>query len=143
MTTSRREFLKGAGALVVSLGPLSQAIGQGEQQGQFDTHPSHVDPDQLDVQEWQHWKSTANMMYDLPQMIRCMMPEILLEMVRMARPMVSAELSKTMGQALANPETKRKGQLMQAISRFFDGDKLPREVRERFRMLGEFVGHPG
>jgi nicotinate dehydrogenase subunit B len=48
MTTSRREFLTGAGALVVSLGSLSQAMGQLEQQGQFGTHPSHVDPDKLD-----------------------------------------------------------------------------------------------
>ena len=48
MTTSRREFLKGAGALVVSLGALSRAMGQEEQHGQFGTHPSHVDPDKLD-----------------------------------------------------------------------------------------------
>src|SRR5262249_44626926 len=64
-----------------------------------------VDPDQLDVQEWQHWKGTSKMMYDLRGMFKCMMPETLLEMVRLARPMVSADLTKTMGEALAHPET--------------------------------------
>lgn len=45
MTASRREFLKGVGALIVSLGPLPQMAAQ---QGQFGTHASHIDPDKLD-----------------------------------------------------------------------------------------------
>lgn len=46
MTASRREFLKGVGALIVSLGPLPQVFAQ--EQGQFDTHASHIDPGKLD-----------------------------------------------------------------------------------------------
>jgi nicotinate dehydrogenase subunit B len=48
MTVSRREFLKGAGALVVGFDPLSWPIAQEGQAGQFGTHPSHIDPQLLD-----------------------------------------------------------------------------------------------
>jgi nicotinate dehydrogenase subunit B len=50
MTTglSRREFLAGSGALVVSfsMAPLLEPLASG--QGQFDTHMSHIDPARLD-----------------------------------------------------------------------------------------------
>ncbi len=50
MTTglSRREFLTGSGALVVSfsMAPLLEPLASG--QGQFDTHMSHIDPTRLD-----------------------------------------------------------------------------------------------
>jgi CO/xanthine dehydrogenase Mo-binding subunit len=50
MTTglSRREFLTGSGALVVSfsMAPLVEPLASG--QGQFDTHMSHIDPTRLD-----------------------------------------------------------------------------------------------
>ncbi len=48
MTPSRRDFLKGCGALIVSFSaaPLSQSSANA--QGQFDTHPGHIDPDKLD-----------------------------------------------------------------------------------------------
>jgi CO/xanthine dehydrogenase Mo-binding subunit len=42
---SRRDFLKGVGALVVSLSPALRAVAQ---EGQFGTHASHIDPDKLD-----------------------------------------------------------------------------------------------
>ena len=45
MTASRREFLKGAGALIVGLSSNFPAFAQ---EGQFGTHRSHVDPDKLD-----------------------------------------------------------------------------------------------
>ncbi|HXP11600.1 MAG TPA: molybdopterin cofactor-binding domain-containing protein, partial [Acidobacteriaceae bacterium] len=45
MTASRREFLKGAGALTVGLSSNFPAFAQ---EGQFGTHRSHVDPDKLD-----------------------------------------------------------------------------------------------
>src|SRR3984885_390291 len=48
MMPSRRDFLKGMGALVVSLSPALKAAAQGPQEGQFGTHASHVDPDKLD-----------------------------------------------------------------------------------------------
>jgi CO/xanthine dehydrogenase Mo-binding subunit len=48
VTASRREFLKGAGALIVSLGPLSTSMGQEAQPGQFGTHASHIDPNMVD-----------------------------------------------------------------------------------------------
>lgn len=48
MSVSRRDFLKGSGALVVSFStaPLSSPLAFA--QGPFDTHPSHVDPSKLD-----------------------------------------------------------------------------------------------
>jgi nicotinate dehydrogenase subunit B len=47
MTPSRRDFLKGCGALIVSFSaaPLTQSASA---QGQFATHPGHIDPDKLD-----------------------------------------------------------------------------------------------
>ena len=44
MSFSRRDFLKGSGVLVVTYG-FAPAI---HAQGPFDTHPSHVDPNELD-----------------------------------------------------------------------------------------------
>src|SRR6202161_282497 len=44
MTPSRRDFLKGCGALIVSFSAASSAHAQ----GQFDTHPGHIDPTKLD-----------------------------------------------------------------------------------------------
>jgi nicotinate dehydrogenase subunit B len=48
MTPSRRDFLKSAGALIVSfsVAPLSQLSASG--QNQFGTHSSHIDPTKLD-----------------------------------------------------------------------------------------------
>jgi hypothetical protein len=48
MTPSRRDFLKGCGALIVSFhaAPLTQSSANA--QGQFATHPGHIDPDRLD-----------------------------------------------------------------------------------------------
>jgi nicotinate dehydrogenase subunit B len=48
MTPSRRDFLKGCGALIVSFSaaPLTQSSAIA--QGQFETHPGHIDPDKLD-----------------------------------------------------------------------------------------------
>ncbi len=48
MTPSRRDFLKGCGALVVSFSAasLTQPLAGG--QGQFGTHASHIDPAKLD-----------------------------------------------------------------------------------------------
>lgn len=48
MIASRRDFLKGAGALVVSLSPALKAVAEVAQEGQFGTHASHIDPDKLD-----------------------------------------------------------------------------------------------
>jgi nicotinate dehydrogenase subunit B len=48
MTPSRRDFLKSCGALIVSFSaaPLTQPSANA--QGQFETHPGHIDPDRLD-----------------------------------------------------------------------------------------------
>ena len=48
MTPSRRDFLKGCGALMVSFNgaPLSPSPASG--QGMFGTHSSHIDPTKLD-----------------------------------------------------------------------------------------------
>jgi hypothetical protein len=48
MNPSRRDFVKGCGALIVSFSaaPLTQSSANA--QGPFDTHPGHIDPDKLD-----------------------------------------------------------------------------------------------
>lgn len=48
MSTSRREFLRNAGALIVSFSAASLAGSFTFAQGPFDTHPSHIDPTKLD-----------------------------------------------------------------------------------------------
>src|ERR1700761_9320811 len=48
MSVSRRDFLKNSGALVVTFNATSLAAIFASAQGQFDTHPSHIDPTQLD-----------------------------------------------------------------------------------------------
>ncbi len=45
---SRRDFLKSGGALLVSFTTASVTVSAVEGQGQFDTHPSHIDPAKLD-----------------------------------------------------------------------------------------------
>lgn len=48
MSVSRRNFLKGSGALIVSFSTASLETPFLVAQGPFDTHPSHIDPSQLD-----------------------------------------------------------------------------------------------
>src|SRR6202035_238818 len=45
---SRRDFLKSSGALMVSFSTASLSVSSISAQGQFDTHPSHIDPEKLD-----------------------------------------------------------------------------------------------
>jgi CO/xanthine dehydrogenase Mo-binding subunit len=48
MSVSRRHFLKGSGALVVSFSATSLTSVDAMAQGPFDTHPSHIDPTKVD-----------------------------------------------------------------------------------------------
>ena len=48
MTPSRRDFLRGCGALIVSFGAAPFTASSARAQGQFQTHPGHIDPDRLD-----------------------------------------------------------------------------------------------
>src|SRR5580704_12433138 len=48
MTQSRREVLKSCGALIVSFSARSLSLLSAQGQGQFGTHPSHIDPEKLD-----------------------------------------------------------------------------------------------
>jgi CO/xanthine dehydrogenase Mo-binding subunit len=48
MTPSRREFLKGCGALIVSFSASSLTQLSASGQGEFGTHSSHIDPKKLD-----------------------------------------------------------------------------------------------
>ena len=48
MTLSRRDFLQSCGALIVSFSAGSWSVLSLEGQGQFATHPSHIDPKKLD-----------------------------------------------------------------------------------------------
>jgi CO/xanthine dehydrogenase Mo-binding subunit len=45
---SRRDFLKSSGALMVTFSTASLTLSSLNAQGQFDTHPSHIDPEKLD-----------------------------------------------------------------------------------------------
>src|ERR1700740_2368158 len=45
---SRRDFLKSSGALMVSFSIAFPTVSSLTAQGQFDTHPSHIDPEKLD-----------------------------------------------------------------------------------------------
>src|ERR1700750_554492 len=47
MSTSRRDFIKGSGALIVCFSAAS-ATPFVSAQGPFDTHASHIDPGKLD-----------------------------------------------------------------------------------------------
>ena len=48
MTPSRRDFLRGCGALIVSFGAAPFTASSASAQGQFQTHPGHIDPGRLD-----------------------------------------------------------------------------------------------
>jgi nicotinate dehydrogenase subunit B len=48
MTPSRRDFLRGCGALIVSFGATPFTASSARAQGQFQTHPGHIDPERLD-----------------------------------------------------------------------------------------------
>ena len=48
MTPSRRDFLRGGGALIVSFGAAPFTESSAIAQGQFQTHPGHIDPGRLD-----------------------------------------------------------------------------------------------
>ena len=48
MTPSRRDFLKSCGALIVSFSAAPLTESSANAQGQFATHPGHIDPDRLD-----------------------------------------------------------------------------------------------
>ncbi len=48
MTPSRRDFLKGCGALIVSFSAAPLAQPSANAQGPFATHRGHIDPDKLD-----------------------------------------------------------------------------------------------
>jgi nicotinate dehydrogenase subunit B len=48
MIQSRRDFLKGCGALIVSFSSVSVSLLSAQGQGPFGTHPSHIDPEKLD-----------------------------------------------------------------------------------------------
>jgi nicotinate dehydrogenase subunit B len=48
VNVSRRDFLKSSGALIVTFNATSLAGDFATTQGPFDTHPSHIDPTQLD-----------------------------------------------------------------------------------------------
>jgi nicotinate dehydrogenase subunit B len=45
---SRRDFLKSSGTLMVSFSAAALTVLPLRSQGQFDTHPSHIDPEKLD-----------------------------------------------------------------------------------------------
>jgi len=48
MTQSRRQFLKSSGALIISFSAAPWNALSAQDQGQFGTHPSHIDPGKLD-----------------------------------------------------------------------------------------------
>ena len=63
------------------------------------------EPDKLDEEEWAYWKRTAPLMNEMQGMFKSILVETLLEMVREGRPSVSADLHRTIKQAMANPKS--------------------------------------
>jgi hypothetical protein len=51
-----------------------------------------VNPDRLDVEEWQHFKETTGMIKDAPGMVLAPAPELPLQLVRALRPVMAVEL---------------------------------------------------
>jgi hypothetical protein len=51
-----------------------------------------VNPDRLDVEEWQHFKQTTGMIKDTPGMVLAPAPELPLQLVRALRPIMAEEL---------------------------------------------------
>jgi hypothetical protein len=51
-----------------------------------------VDPDRLDVEEWQHFKETTGMIKDAPGMVLAPAPELPLQLLRALRPVMAEEI---------------------------------------------------
>jgi hypothetical protein len=62
-----------------------------------------VEPDQLDVQEWDLHKQTAGMMTELPDVVAAPDPSLPLTVARAARPAVAKELGQQLGRTLQPP----------------------------------------
>jgi hypothetical protein len=62
-----------------------------------------VDPDQLDVEEWQHFKDTASMYEEMPQLGMAPEPQLPLEMVRFSQRVMSELCRRQMAEMLHPP----------------------------------------
>jgi hypothetical protein len=62
-----------------------------------------VDPDRLDVEEWQHFKDTTPMYAEMPRVGMAPQPELPLNMVRMSRPVMSELCGRQMKEMLREP----------------------------------------
>jgi hypothetical protein len=77
---------------------LAYAIGKPE---------AAVDPDRLDIDEWQTFKDSAGMMQELPDLVQRPDPELPLTMLRATRPSMTRELGRRLHETLKDPEPAR------------------------------------
>jgi hypothetical protein len=62
-----------------------------------------VDPDRLDIEEWQYFKDTTPMYAEMPRVGMAPQPELPLNMVRMSRPVMSDLCGRQMKEMLREP----------------------------------------
>jgi hypothetical protein len=66
-----------------------------------------VQPDQLDIEEWELHKQTAAMMLELPQVVAAPEPSLPLAIARAARPVVAQEVTQQLRTTLEPPAADR------------------------------------
>jgi hypothetical protein len=67
-----------------------------------------VEPDQMDVQEWQHFQQTASMAGELPGLLATPDPSFPLALVRAARPGVASDLTRELRTTLQKGEERER-----------------------------------
>jgi hypothetical protein len=77
---------------------LAYAIGKPE---------AAVDPDRLDIEEWQTFKESAGMMRELPDLVQRPDPELPLTVLRATRPCVTREVGRQLHETLQEPQPAR------------------------------------
>jgi hypothetical protein len=85
--------------------------------------PKNVEPDRVDTDEWNLFKETAGMMGEVPGIISKPGPELALNMVRGARPMMTEKIGAMTGNLLSTPQGKI-GEVMEMLK------NDPRAARE-------------
>ena len=79
---------------------LSYAVGKPE---------ATVDPDRLDLDEWQTFKDSADMMDDLPKLVLQPHPDVPLTVLQAARPLMTRHIGQDLIDGLTDPSTARLG----------------------------------
>jgi hypothetical protein len=74
---------------------LAYAIGKPE---------TAVDPDRLDIEEWQTFKDSAGMIHELPDLVQRPDPELPLTVLRATRPSMTRQVGRRLHETLQEPQ---------------------------------------